>query len=114
MVSVRNILAAVVAIAIPAIVQATPAQIVQKLKQMTEKTQTLQGPATSLDLVNGPLIAVGEGPFPVGAFLSLDTPSNPTDCDLDNSPGLRHHRRNCPRRRISAEWNDSCSGRYSI
>jgi hypothetical protein len=32
---------------------------------ITQKSQALQAPAQSISLINGPLILIGQGPFPV-------------------------------------------------
>lgn len=42
----------------------TPAQVVNNIKMLTQKSQALQGPANSITIVNGPLIVIGQGPFP--------------------------------------------------
>jgi hypothetical protein len=39
-------------------------QIVDNLKSLTEKSQKLQAPAQSITIINGPLVVVGQGPFP--------------------------------------------------
>lgn len=43
----------------------TPAEIVTNIQAVTTMSQALQGPAQSISLLNGPLIVVGLGPFPV-------------------------------------------------
>jgi len=42
----------------------TPAQIVSNIQMITQKSQALQGPAQSITIINGPLIVIGQGPFP--------------------------------------------------
>ncbi|TDZ31637.1 hypothetical protein C8035_v001861 [Colletotrichum spinosum] len=42
----------------------TPAQIVDNIRMVTTKSQALQAPAQSITIVNGPLIIIGQGPFP--------------------------------------------------
>lgn len=42
----------------------SPAQIVETIKELTQKAQALQAPAQSINLTNGPLIIIGQGPFP--------------------------------------------------
>jgi hypothetical protein len=42
----------------------TPTQVVSTIKQLTQKAHALQKPAQSISLVNGPLIVIGQGPFP--------------------------------------------------
>jgi hypothetical protein len=39
-------------------------QIVDNLKTLAEKSNSLSAPAQSISIVNGPLIVVGQGPFP--------------------------------------------------
>jgi len=64
MVSLRNIVAAI-ALSVPVIAQTTPSQVVDNIRMITQKSQALQGPAQSITLINGPLLLVGLGPFPV-------------------------------------------------
>ncbi|KAI1858562.1 hypothetical protein JX265_010655 [Neoarthrinium moseri] len=42
----------------------TPADVVNNINMLTEKSQALQAPAQSLTIVNGPLVVAGQGPFP--------------------------------------------------
>ncbi|TEA17654.1 hypothetical protein C8034_v011847 [Colletotrichum sidae] len=42
----------------------TPAQIVDNIRMVTTKSQALQAPAQSITIINGPLIVIGQGPFP--------------------------------------------------
>ena len=65
MVSLRNIVAAI-ALTVPVIAQTTPAQVVTNIKKITKMSRDLQTPAQTINLVNGPLIVIGLGPFPVG------------------------------------------------
>ncbi|KAG9188327.1 hypothetical protein G6011_02250 [Alternaria panax] len=64
MVSLRNLFTAAVALSAPIAAQITPAQVVDNIRALTQKSQALQAPAQSISLVNGPLILVGQGPFP--------------------------------------------------
>ena len=43
----------------------TPAQVVEALRGLTQKSQALQAPAQSITIINGPLVLIGQGPFPV-------------------------------------------------
>jgi hypothetical protein len=43
---------------------ATPTQVRDCIQQITGKSQALQVPAQSITIVNGPLIIIGEGPYP--------------------------------------------------
>jgi hypothetical protein len=63
MVSFRTIFASALALSVTA-AQLTPAQIVSNIQLITQKSQALQAPAQSISLVNGPLILIGQGPFP--------------------------------------------------
>jgi len=63
MVSLRNIVAAI-ALSMPVMAVTTPAQVVDNIKMLTQKSQALQAPAQSISLLNGPLVIVGLGPFP--------------------------------------------------
>jgi hypothetical protein len=66
MVSFRNLFTAVVALSAPIAAQAqtTPAQVVDNIRMLTTKSQALQAPAQSITIINGPLIIIGQGPFP--------------------------------------------------
>jgi len=44
--------------------QATPTQVVADIESLTTKTLALQPQADMITLVNGPLIIIGQGPFP--------------------------------------------------
>jgi hypothetical protein len=43
----------------------TPIQMADNIKMLTTKSQALQAPAQSITIINGPLIVIGQGPFPV-------------------------------------------------
>lgn len=60
--------AALAAFAIPALAATTPDQVVQNIKGITQKSQDLQMPASQLNLVNGALVVVGQGPLPKVIF----------------------------------------------
>jgi len=64
MVSFRTLATAALAV-VPAFAAVTPAQAVSNIRTLTTKSQALQAPAQSINIVNGPLIVVGLGPFPV-------------------------------------------------
>ncbi|KAF2971020.1 hypothetical protein GQX73_g2597 [Xylaria multiplex] len=42
----------------------SPQQIADGIKSITAKSQALQAPAQSITILNAPLIAIGQGPFP--------------------------------------------------
>ncbi|KAK1640444.1 UVI-1 protein [Colletotrichum phormii] len=53
--------------------QTTPAQVVQNIDMVTKKSNDLIAPAQKISLLNGPLIIVGLGPYPVtNPFLPCD------------------------------------------
>jgi hypothetical protein len=64
MVSFRNLFTAAVALSVPIAAQTTPAQVVSNIQMLTQKSQALQAPAQSISILNGPLIVIGQGPFP--------------------------------------------------
>ncbi|KAJ5055741.1 UVI-1 [Bipolaris maydis] len=64
MVSMRNIFTAALALAAPISAAITPAQMVDNIRMLTSKSQALQAPAQSITIINGPLIVIGQGPFP--------------------------------------------------
>lgn len=82
MVSFRNLIVSALALAAPIAAQASPADVVKNIQTITQKSQALQAPAQSINLINGPLIligmytpaqlardckltsALGQGPFP--------------------------------------------------
>lgn len=64
MVSFTKALIASLAMVAPIVAQTTPAQVVDNIKMVTQKSQALQAPAQSITIINGPLIVVGQGPFP--------------------------------------------------
>ena len=53
-----------------AISSMTSGQMVENIKMLTSKSQALQAPSQSITIINGPLIVVGLGPFPVRPLLS--------------------------------------------
>lgn len=44
---------------------AAPSQVVSYIQDLTQKSQAIQAPAQSITIINGPLIHVGQGPFPM-------------------------------------------------
>ncbi|GKT86138.1 UVI-1 protein [Colletotrichum tofieldiae] len=55
--------------------QITPAQVVDNIRAVTTKSQALQAPAQSINVLNGPLLVVGLGPFPpiIAGFADIVT-----------------------------------------
>ncbi|KAF3180125.1 hypothetical protein TWF225_001828 [Orbilia oligospora] len=60
----KAFVSALALLAAPSIAALTPAQMVGNIEMLTTKSKALQNPAKSITLVNGPLIAIGLGPFP--------------------------------------------------
>ncbi|KAI0405018.1 hypothetical protein F4802DRAFT_565379 [Xylaria palmicola] len=52
------------ALASTAMSAATPQQIADGIRSITQKSQALQAPAQSITVLNAPLIVIGQGPFP--------------------------------------------------
>jgi len=66
MVSFRTLAtAALAAFSVPAFAAVTPAEAVANIRTLTTKSQALQAPAQQINILNGPLIVIGQGPFPV-------------------------------------------------
>ncbi|KAG9375771.1 hypothetical protein A1F94_013720 [Pyrenophora tritici-repentis] len=64
MVAFRNIITAALALATPITAAISAAEVTVNIKVVTQKSMALQQPAQSISLVNGPLILIGQGPFP--------------------------------------------------
>ncbi|KAJ4331154.1 hypothetical protein N0V87_009382 [Didymella glomerata] len=64
MVAFGKIFTSAMAMAVPVVAQLTPAQVVSNINMITQKSQALQAPAQSITIINGPLIIIGQGPFP--------------------------------------------------
>lgn len=47
----------------------TPQQVVEGFRLLTQKAQALVPVAESINIINTPLIAIGQGPFPVSAIV---------------------------------------------
>ncbi|KAI0528139.1 hypothetical protein F5B22DRAFT_641110 [Xylaria bambusicola] len=56
----------------------TPQQIADGIKLITQKSQALQAPAQSITTLNGPLIAIGQGPYPtiINGFTDIVSTAN--------------------------------------
>jgi hypothetical protein len=85
MVSFRAI--TVLAFAAVAVAQSTPAEVVANIDILTQKSQALQAPAQSLTIVNGPLVVIGQGPFPQIINGFVDIVSTATN-DLQQMQGM--------------------------
>lgn len=66
MVSFRTFATAALAAcsAVPALAALSPAQMINNIQMITQKSQALQAPAQSITIINAPLIVIGQGPFP--------------------------------------------------
>ncbi|KAI0469018.1 hypothetical protein F4859DRAFT_488248 [Xylaria cf. heliscus] len=67
-----------IALASTAMAAATPQQIADGIKSITEKSQALQTPAQSISILNAPLIAIGQGPLPeiISGFSDIVSTAN--------------------------------------
>lgn len=54
---------------------ATPQQVIDGFRLLTQKARELESPAQSITIVNAPLIVIGQGPFPVRVFIDTDSHS---------------------------------------
>jgi hypothetical protein len=64
MVSFRNIFVAAAACAVPALAVLTPAQQVSGIQALTQEFTALQPQADKITTITGPLLVIGQGPFP--------------------------------------------------
>ncbi|KAI0436190.1 hypothetical protein F4803DRAFT_543141, partial [Xylaria telfairii] len=76
-----------VAMASTAMAALTPQQIADGLTLITQKSQALQAPAQSITVLNGPLIAIGQGPFPgiIAGFTDIVSTANTLIAQLAGS-----------------------------
>ena len=65
MVSLRALAVSAVSFGLPLASALTAQEIVSNINTLTAKSQALQVPAKSIDILNGPLIIIKQGPFPV-------------------------------------------------
>ncbi|KAK4223795.1 hypothetical protein QBC38DRAFT_398957 [Podospora fimiseda] len=79
MVSLRTLVTSSVAfLAAPSLAALTPTEITNNIRTLTSKSQALVAPAQSITIVNGPLIIIGQGPFPTIVAGFQDTVSTTT------------------------------------
>lgn len=71
--------AALAVFSAPSVTALTAQEIVSNINSLTTKSQALQAPAQSITILNGPLIVVGLGPFPVTSL-----PLYHTRCTVSN------------------------------
>ncbi|KAL2148068.1 hypothetical protein VTI28DRAFT_124 [Corynascus sepedonium] len=64
MVSLRSLVAGAALMAASVLAAATPQQIADGIRAITQKSQALQPVAQSITVLNAPLIVIGQGPFP--------------------------------------------------
>lgn len=58
---------------LPVLGALSPGQIVSNIQMLTAKSQALQAPAQSITIINGPLLVIGQGPFPqiISGFVDI-------------------------------------------
>ncbi|KAH7345969.1 hypothetical protein BKA66DRAFT_602980 [Pyrenochaeta sp. MPI-SDFR-AT-0127] len=82
------LLTSALALTAPIVAQISPAQVVQNINLLTQKSQALQAPAQSITIVNGPLIIVGLGPFPplIAGFTDIVSTATTALAQMDGMP----------------------------
>jgi hypothetical protein len=87
------------ALASTAFAAATPQQIVDGIKLITQKSQALQAPAQSITLVNAGLFAIGAGPFPtiIAGFSDIVSTANTLVAQLPNTAPIQKRASDHPR-----------------
>lgn len=65
MVSLRSLVTGVALIAAPVMAALSPTELVDRINELTQKSQALKGPVQSISVANAPLMAIGKGPLPV-------------------------------------------------
>lgn len=65
MVSLRSLVTGVALIAAPVMAVLSPTELVESIKELTQKSEALKAPVQSISAVNAPLMAIGKGPLPV-------------------------------------------------
>ncbi|KXJ88665.1 hypothetical protein Micbo1qcDRAFT_213775 [Microdochium bolleyi] len=65
----------------------SPAQIVSNIKMITQKSQAIQAPAQSITIINGPLIVIGQGPFPpiIAGFVDIVSTATTAIAQMDGT-----------------------------
>lgn len=88
MVAFTKLLTSTLALAAPIVAQLTPAQVVTNIQLLTQKSQALQAPAQSITLINGPLILIGQGPFPriITGFTDIVSTATTAITQMHNMP----------------------------
>ncbi|KAK0613984.1 hypothetical protein B0T14DRAFT_499352 [Immersiella caudata] len=88
MVSLRTLAVSAVAFTAPLVSALTATQIVNNIQSLTSKSQALQAPAQSITILNGPLLAVGLGPFPqiLTGFTDIVDNAKTAHAQMQSSP----------------------------
>jgi hypothetical protein len=103
-----KVITSVLALAAPIAAQATPAQIVANIDRLTSKSQALQPMAQSISIVNGPLIVIGQGPFPKIIQGYVDIVSTGTN-DLEQMKATAPIAAGAEADAIATAWTTACS-----
>lgn len=79
------------AMAASATAAATPQQIADGIKSITQKSQALQAPAQSITILNAPLIVIGQGPFPpiIAGFTDIVSTATVLISQLDGTAPIQ-------------------------
>ncbi|KAI0450920.1 hypothetical protein F5B21DRAFT_507688 [Xylaria acuta] len=79
-----------IAMASTAMAAATPQQIADGIKSVTQKSQALQAPAQSITPLNAGLIVIGQGPLPViiTGFADIVSTANALIAQLPGTPPI--------------------------
>ncbi|GAP84402.1 hypothetical protein SAMD00023353_0702220 [Rosellinia necatrix] len=89
-----------IAMASTAMAALTPQQIADGIRLITQKSQALQAPAQSITALNGPLIVIGQGPFPqiIAGFTDIVSTANTLIAQLPGtSPITKRDEKEHPR-----------------
>ncbi|KAI0112456.1 hypothetical protein GGR51DRAFT_557038 [Nemania sp. FL0031] len=80
-----------IALASTAMAAATPQQIADGIKSITQKSQELQAPAQSITILNAPLIVIGQGPFPqlIAGFTDIVSTATALTAQLPGTPPIQ-------------------------
>ncbi|KAI0388788.1 hypothetical protein F5Y17DRAFT_179497 [Xylariaceae sp. FL0594] len=87
------------ALASTAFSAATPQQIADGIKLITQKSAALQAPAQSITALNAPLIAIGGGPFPtiIAGFQDIISTANTIISQLPGTQAIQKRASDHPR-----------------
>ncbi|KAL2194703.1 UVI-1 [Corynascus similis CBS 632.67] len=98
MVSLRSLVAGAALMAASVLAAATPQQITDGIRMITQKSQALQPVAQSITVLNAPLIVIGQGPFPtlITGFTDIISTANALITQLPGTDPIQ--KRNVPSR----------------